>query len=192
MKRFIFILGMSKAIFGSAQPGNSIPPPYPAIDGHLLWIEEKRATIDRMDLDVFEMTDSSIMQIEIRVSRYETLEIEQINEPRITHDLVYVQDGEIYKITKESHTFHYEQGHLIRSYYLCQHLTAMGLCGGLITTAQTYMYWKGDFAYKTIDSHQVRHPCACYSSIKYGYRIAMELYEHAENLLMLEEIRKNK
>lgn len=195
MKRLLIIfLVLTNGAVINAQPGYVFPQTYTALDEHLLYVEEKVSEIDKMELTTYRFSDNMLYLVDTtRVTKCGTgLSSSLFEEPKKLSTRVYVKDGEIYKIVKEDHTFHFYRGSLIRTFFNCSVTTAMGLCGGIVASAQTYVYWKGDLAVKTIQAQQVRHPCACYKTLQYGHGIAMGLYQQTENLLMLKEIKVRK
>ena len=98
--------------------------------------------------------------------------------------VVYLDDNEIVKIVFGNHTFHFVGENLLRSWHHCLQVTAMGQCGGFVTSANTFYYWNGSRVYRSIAWQSHPHPCACYEEGMYDYKTAMALLFKAQNLLM--------
>jgi hypothetical protein len=193
MKKFVLLnLLLLTAVDSFGQPGGyTIPRTPDPLDDYVLGIEEYINERSAIEMEVFAIQDSGIEQLSYDLRG--GLPFIPDSEPEKKQDevlFVYLLEDEIHKIVLGDHTFHFKEGYLLRSWQFCSQVTAMGQCGGFVTSAHTFWYWSGDQVHRSIGWQSHRHPCQCFERVMYDYRSVMSLYKKAESSLMASELKK--
>jgi hypothetical protein len=189
MKKTLLTFTMAALSFVAiAQPGE-LPvfylesQPFEAVDQVILNIEYYVSDIDSQVLLPDTLKDSALLYTPFRP--YSSLQIKPTELPGTYRPemLAFVHNDEIVKIVFGSHTFHFDEGVLLRSWQECSQVTAMGQCGGFVTKSNTYFYWSGDRVHRSIGWQSHSHPCGCIEEMNYEYKQIKALLYKAENML---------
>ena len=189
MKMFCLAVGLLVgSLYGVAQPEiffgvPQSPVQVKPIDDYIIQIENHTEHFETLKLNLDTLTDSLLYFKPY--SPYSPFHFEQNAVPYSFKPELVISgfENEIVKITFGNHTFHFREGALLRSWVHCSQVTAMGQCGGFVTTSNAVDYWNGSRVYRSISWYSHPHPCGCYQEKGYGYDIIMELYKMAEEYL---------